>query len=296
VETASYELETELGLGGVVLWRDRTVIEPGDKWSDKIIEALRGADILLVVLSRTYITQEWCDRELETFASRIETASGLDYHRRILRVDKHTLEDAQIPAVLRPIQAVRFFEYDSMKREDRPFFWRGLVRDEERFYEALRTLAVAIERAVKGLTRVYLLHHENDRRFAVDIAKALKAHGLTVKLPSIDGEPQEQRMLHRQRLAESDAVLLCWRDGSGTWVEIAASELRDFRKLGRDRPFLCRTVLLGGEATAAKLEYLDIYSHDDVVQVLDGTGDKLSAALTEFLNLLQGTKPGRRSA
>jgi hypothetical protein len=137
-------------------------------------------------------------------------------------------------------------------------------------------------------TRVYLLHHEKDRGFAVDIAKELRARGYTVKLPSVDGEPQEQRMLHRQRLAESDVVLLCWRDGSGTWLEIAAGELRDFRKLERDRPFLRRAVLLGGEATAAKLEYLDIYSHDDVDQVLDGTGGKLGAALTGFLKNLQG--------
>jgi hypothetical protein len=120
-------------------------------------------------------------------------------------------------------------------------------------------------------TRIYLLHHEKDRRFAIDIAKELKARGFTVKLPLIDGKPQEQRMLHRQRLAEYDVVLLCWRDGSGTWVEIATNELRDFRKLERNRPFLHRVVLLGGRATDAKLEYLDIYSHDDVDQVLDGS-------------------------
>jgi len=144
--------------------------------------------------------------------------------------------------------------------------------------------------ATPSAIRFYLLHHENDRHFAVDIARELKAHGLTVKLPPIDGEPQEKRMLHHQHLAESDVVLLCWRDGSRTWVEIAASELRDLRKLERDRSFLCRAILLGGEATPAKLEYLDIYSYDDADQVLDGTGDKLSAALTEFLNLLQGRR------
>jgi hypothetical protein len=145
-----YELETELGLGGVLLWRDRTAIEPGDKWSDKIIEALRAADILIVVLSRTYATREWCGLELETFTGRLEAAFVPDRFGRILRVDRHTLEDAEIPTILQPIQAVRFFEYDRLNREDRPFFWRGLVRD-ERFFEAIRALAVAIERAVKGI-------------------------------------------------------------------------------------------------------------------------------------------------
>jgi hypothetical protein len=113
-----FELETELGLGGVVLWHDRTAIEPGDRWSDKIIEALHKADILLVVLSRNYAEQEWCNRELETFMSRPEAALDPDFNGRIIRVDKQTLEDAEIPAALRPIQAIRFFEYDRLDRAD----------------------------------------------------------------------------------------------------------------------------------------------------------------------------------
>jgi hypothetical protein len=474
-----HELETELGMAGVLLWRDRTAIEPGDLWTDKIIEALRAADILIVILSPNYLKRPWCKKELETFASRLESSVDPDRAGRILRLDRVTMKDAEIPDLLRPVQAIRFFELDRLENDDKPYFWRGQVRD-DRFYVAVRTLALQIARILRrqaastrvkepapaprvkangrtvfvarpaadmeadyrrlctelrgrGFTiepspesepwteladatsaiaaalaraelavhlvgtrtgympessdqaivplqlalsaqhmrrnetferiiwspailpidpgkgadksvsaetdpqerlsrlgakvqehdsidsgpfvdfcdnlvrrvlsrrekkaesrertrddsapRVYILFHDSDEDFASEVAARIKQGGATVYLQPKDGEAQQQRALHAQRLAECRFVILCWRNASKTWVEATAAELTDGAQQGRGRSHL---VILGGEPTSSKLAYSKIFPQDQIDKVVDGTADKLDGGISELVQSIGG--------
>src|SRR3954453_3443180 len=49
------------GAAHAILWRDRGKIEPADDFTDKIMQALREADLFLAVLSRNYIDSPWCN-------------------------------------------------------------------------------------------------------------------------------------------------------------------------------------------------------------------------------------------
>lgn len=473
-----FELTTERGLGNVILWRDRTEIEPGDIWNDRIIQALQEADILLVILSRTYRTRPWCNDELETFAGRLDPKLVAEPHGCIIRVDKQRLEDAEVPIRLRPVQAIRFFTFDLLEKIEQPFFWRGRVRD-ERFYEAIRELGRTIERAIKrlpapqetdisdkraasqpgktagttvfvakpaqdleqpyrqivaelhargfnvapdpgqalpdeyveaksvldaalndaalavhlvgsrpgviphggesgivplqlaltektrrierliwsprilpkyavgeqsvvadereplekltsigghllmgdqleggplaefrelivgrlqlkipageeldqikskgSLPRVYLLHQEADRAFAVELAKALRVHGAVGVLPTYDDDPRAQEELHERRLAEAEIVALCWGSASRTWVETTTMALNAPVRTGRVQRNQ-RVVLLAGAMTEQKSEYLELYPPDEIDSVLDGTKTDLETLASTMLTKWQ---------
>jgi hypothetical protein len=50
---------------------DRDGVQAGDRWSEKIVQAIATADVLLCLMSPTYFTREWCGRELELFLGRL---------------------------------------------------------------------------------------------------------------------------------------------------------------------------------------------------------------------------------
>ena len=56
----------EDGVPDAILWLDRSQIEPGDIWSDKILNALKRAELFVAILSKNYIRSSWCAKELHT--------------------------------------------------------------------------------------------------------------------------------------------------------------------------------------------------------------------------------------
>src|SRR5262245_55343294 len=138
-----YDLR-QMGVPDAVLWRDRAKIELGDRWSEAIHKALNSAELIVAILSRNYVTSDWCAKELSAMASRIAMLDAEDGQRPIFRVDKHSVPEHEIPETLRCIQAVRFYrEDDETKRVDE-YFWRGKVRRSDDYDRAVHDLARAI--------------------------------------------------------------------------------------------------------------------------------------------------------
>jgi hypothetical protein len=50
---------------------DQTGIEPGDKWGDKVAEALTSARVMLCLFTRNYFKSNVCGQEVEVFRSRV---------------------------------------------------------------------------------------------------------------------------------------------------------------------------------------------------------------------------------
>jgi len=67
-----YDL-TQLGIPDAILWQDRSKIAPADDWNDNILSALNSAQLFIAILSKNYITSDWCNKELDTMTSRVET-------------------------------------------------------------------------------------------------------------------------------------------------------------------------------------------------------------------------------
>lgn len=141
----------EMGVPDAVLWQDRSSIEPGDVWSDKILDALNRAELFMAIVSRNYITSPWCKQELSVMKSRIEKLGPPAGEQRIFRVDKHKVPENEIPDALRRVQSVRFYREDQDAKCVDEFFWGGKVRLSREFDKALLELTSAIGKRLEEL-------------------------------------------------------------------------------------------------------------------------------------------------
>jgi len=141
----------EDGVPDAILWLDRSQIEPGDVFSDKIMNALKRAELFVAILSKNYIRSTWCAKELGTMRERVDMLGVPAGARRIFRVDKHKVPDDLVPEMLQGIHTVQFYrEAPDAKCADE-FFWGGKVRLSKEFDEALLELTKAIGNRLEEL-------------------------------------------------------------------------------------------------------------------------------------------------
>ena len=125
-----------------------------------------------------------------------------------------------------------------------------------------------------GEKKVYLYHSEEDSEYAADLAIALqKVENSQIEplLPALEGPPPEVESYHRQRLAECDAVVLCWANASEVWIRAHARQLRDWRELGRTERFAFRGLIAGPPPGNRKKILLRVPPRSEIDKVLDLT-------------------------
>src|SRR5262245_60792152 len=130
-----YDLH-QMGVPDAVLWQDRAKIAAGDIWNEAIHTALNNAEFFIVILSRNYVTSDWCATELSAMASRIAVL-GEDANRRIFVIHKNRVPESEIPEMLRRIPAVRFYRKDDEPERVDEYFWRGKVRRSDDYDRAV---------------------------------------------------------------------------------------------------------------------------------------------------------------
>jgi TIR domain len=141
----------EDGVPDAILWQDRSQIEPGDIWSEAILNALNRAELFVAIVSKNYIRSSWCKEELGVMKSRVDELGAPAGMRRIFRVDKHKVPENEIPETLRSIQSVRFYREDHDAKCVDEFFWGGKVRLSKEFDKALLELTSAIGERLEDL-------------------------------------------------------------------------------------------------------------------------------------------------
>jgi hypothetical protein len=72
VEDFREQLRSQLGLHDAefLVFFDQHDVSGGDDWMKRILEVVRTADVLVCLMSPTYLGREWCGRELEVFIRR----------------------------------------------------------------------------------------------------------------------------------------------------------------------------------------------------------------------------------
>jgi hypothetical protein len=124
-----------------------------------------------------------------------------------------------------------------------------------------------------GEKKIYLYHSEEDSEYAADLAMALQRENSQIEalLPALEGPPPEVESYHRQRLAECDAVVLCWANASEVWIRAHAHQLRDWRGLGRTERFAFRGLIAGPPPGNRKKILLRVAPRSEIDKVLDLT-------------------------
>lgn len=109
--------------------------------------------------------------------------------------------------------------------------------------------------AGKSKAKVLVLHHESDRELARGIRKLLVEHDVEGIFPARDGDDVERKTFDKLMMRICDAIVICWGKVSETWTRSQASQLEDWRSLGRTQKWEPRTVVLGPPPGEFKAEF-----------------------------------------
>jgi len=137
-------------------------------------------------------------------------------------------------------------------------------------YQRLSRFAPPVdERAqIPAEASVYVYHHKADEDYAIQLKLALEQRKVEVELPA-SGSDVEMRNFHRKKLRECDAVALCWARASEAWVRSSADELKSWRVLGRNEPFVFRGVVTGPPPDSVKRKVKEKFPYTAIDRFLD---------------------------
>jgi hypothetical protein len=122
---------------------------------------------------------------------------------------------------------------------------------------------------ISGDLRLYLCHSETDTDYALALAQALQQRQLETLFPVFEGPDVETKSLNSKRLAECDAVVLCWASASEVWVHAQARGLRDWHQLGRTKKFFYRAVVAAPPPGTRKKASKLLFPRSEIDLVVD---------------------------
>jgi TIR domain len=117
-------LETELrkktGNTSLTVFQDKRDIHGGEKWEEILRDRLGSAQLLLILLSPTWLTSEWCRREYRVFVS---ADAGTSASRPVVPLvwDKVSEHDARTPEqqnILNELRAHQMLTWDELQYAD----------------------------------------------------------------------------------------------------------------------------------------------------------------------------------
>ncbi len=112
-------------------------------------------------------------------------------------------------------------------------------------------------------------------------------------MPPIEGDAGERNALHRQYLKQCDTVVLCWATASDVWAMATASELRNYKDLGRTKKFACRGLVAGPPDSEGKSQFLELVPKSEIDVVVDLTkqSEPLPDALDSIFSSTKSLQP-----
>ena len=106
-ELLARKMAVALQNSGLKVWDDQAEILPGDNWAEKVAEALRESEAMVVLLTPEALVSHWVRREIDyalsekRFRERVVVA---------LAGSPEKLPEQEIPWILRRLKTVRVAE------------------------------------------------------------------------------------------------------------------------------------------------------------------------------------------
>jgi hypothetical protein len=113
----------KLGPPATVIWRDKGKIKPSDQFDEEIQAGISSSEVLIVVLSRNWVTRPNCLQELELFGKRYAIEGEQAIKHRIVVVAKNHLDDERRLTLLQGQEAYRY--YTQQADEEQEYFRDG---------------------------------------------------------------------------------------------------------------------------------------------------------------------------
>ncbi len=245
-------------------------IPPDASAKDFIREALSGAELSIHLLGDK---AGWAPEDSEPIVPLQLKQAAMADSRRIIWAPRMIVDEhAQTPTTAErdPFAVLEKFDHklesDTVDGSELSAFAQFVIQHLDKNVPPVPEIE-----AIEPNARVYLYHRPEDTAYAVAIAKSLAERGIQPVFPAFEGDPAELAALHRQELAECDAVVLCWANAAEVWVKSQARELKNWRDLGRDKRFACRGLVAGPPPGQRKDLLVQLPPRNEIDVVVDLT-------------------------
>lgn len=132
------------------IWRDPK-LQGNDYFSDRLVQTVPEAAVLVSIISPRYLKSEWCLRELECFANESGSVP-INNKSRIFKVVKTQIERNQEPFPLDQLLGYEFFQVDEASGKPIEFRTEFGPEAKQRYLAKLYDLAYEIADTLKRLT------------------------------------------------------------------------------------------------------------------------------------------------
>ncbi len=174
------KITAELLLLGITVWADRE-IKPGDAWQSEIEEALASADIILLLISRDFLTSD--------FVTTQELPAALK------RVQEEEFPPRIIPVLLRETTWKKLFGIENIHAIPRFERWVANIGAEDNYWPnedaAIRAVAKELEEVVEEIEREHEQRRADEADYRMRVAEALSDDDVI--------SPYERRSLEEER-------------------------------------------------------------------------------------------------
>ena len=204
-------------------WLDHRALSPVESITDQILDAVRQASVLLVVLSPAYLDSDWCTRERKEFLSIVR-----DYGKsRVFVIEKLPVEEK--PEEFRDLRGFTFYLADEDERTLTLGFPVAIPNDPKhaRYYQNVQWLCECLAKALKQHSTKPLELKRGTQVIARPDSKA----ALTVFLSPVDYELEEkwesvQRYLDQAGVKTLPSSAHAYSLEPGTFSEAAEADLK----------------------------------------------------------------------
>ncbi len=216
------KITAELKLLGIDVWEDRQ-IKPGDMWQGEIEEALAAADIILLLISRDFLSS--------TFVTTEELPAAL----RRVQTEQHPPKI--IPVLLRETTWTKIFGLEGIHAIPRFERWIANIGSGENYWPnedaAIRAVAKELEEVVAEVQRDKAQRSVAEADYRLRVAEALADDSAI--------SPYERRTLdeERSRLGLSQSVA---GEVEDTETRLHAAAIEKIRAYESDLEFAIRDV------------------------------------------------------
>jgi len=107
------KITTALQKAGLEVWDDEVGISTGENWAEKVAQALRESEAMVVLLTPNALDSKWVDRDIDYALSEKR------FRQRLITVlagSPEKLPEEKIPAILRRLKFIKLA--DNGKEED----------------------------------------------------------------------------------------------------------------------------------------------------------------------------------
>jgi nucleotide-binding universal stress UspA family protein len=112
-EPLARKITAALQKAGLEVWDDEVEIFPGENWAEKVAQALRESEAMVVLLTPDALDSKWVDRDIDYALSEKRFRQRLI---TVLAASPEKLPEEKIPGILQRLKIVKLA--DNGKEED----------------------------------------------------------------------------------------------------------------------------------------------------------------------------------